>query len=260
MENYKTSCFPTWCPGCANFAVMTALQNAFLALNLKPQEIICSYDIGCGANMGNFLKTSAFLGLHGRSVPLAAGAKMANPDLTVLAIGGDGGQLGEGGNHLIHAARRNDDITVIILNNFFFSLTTGQASPTTPLGIVSKTTPEGSGVLPLDIVNLSLVAGASFVARTFPGKAEHFTGVITKAIKHKGFSVIEVISPCVTFSKEYNFAYYLQRVKEVKTSCETADEALKCARMAKDNVPIGIFYQLEREVFHKLMLKQVGSP
>ena len=256
MENYKTNCFPTWCPGCANFTIMTALQNAFLTLNLKPEEIICSYDIGCGANMGNFLRTSAFLGLHGRSVPLAAGVKMVNPDLKVLAIGGDGGQLGEGGNHLIHAARRNDDITVIILNNFFFSLTTGQASPTTPLGTVSKTTPEGSGVLPLDIVNLSLVAGASFVARAFPGKAEHFTGVITKAIKHKGFSVIEVISPCITFSKKYNFAYYLQRVKEINAIGKTVDEAFKCAKIKKDIVPIGIFYRQEREAFHRLMISK----
>lgn len=253
MEKYKTNCPPTWCPGCANFAAMAALENAFLKLNLKPEEIVCSYDIGCGANMGNFLRTSAFLGLHGRPVPLAAGVKMANPSLTVLAIGGDGGQLGEGGNHLIHTARRNDDITLIILNNFFFSLTTGQASPTTPLGSVSKTTPEGSRVLPLNAINLSLISGASFVARAFSGKVNHFTDLIIEAIRHKGFSVIEVISPCLTFSKEYDFAYYLHRVKEVKASCKTVGEALKCAEIKKDTVPIGIFYQQEREVFHKLL-------
>lgn len=256
MEKYKTSCPSTWCPGCANFAAMTALQNAFLKLSLKPEEIVCSYDIGCGANMGNFLRTSAFLGLHGRPVPLAAGVKMANPDLTVLAIGGDGGQLGEGGNHLIHAARRNDDITLIILNNFFFSLTTGQASPTTPLGSVSKTTPEGSRVLPLSAINLSLISGASFAARAFSGKVDHFTDLIIKSIKHKGFSVIEVISPCVTFSGEYDFAYYLQRVKEVKAGCKTVDKALECAKIKKNTVPIGLFYQQEREVFHKLVVSK----
>ncbi|PJC28597.1 2-oxoacid:ferredoxin oxidoreductase subunit beta, partial [Candidatus Shapirobacteria bacterium CG_4_9_14_0_2_um_filter_40_11] len=176
--NYDTNQEITWCPGCAGYGFLTALKNALTKANVEPKDAVVVYDIGCSANAINFLNTSGVASLHGRSIPFAVGVKMANPNLTVIAQGGEGGIVTEGANHLIHAAQRNDDITVIINNNFVFALTTGQASSATPKGFKTRSTPEGNPHEPLSAVDLALVSGASFVARTFAFDIEKTSEII----------------------------------------------------------------------------------
>ncbi|PIQ69984.1 2-oxoacid:ferredoxin oxidoreductase subunit beta [Candidatus Shapirobacteria bacterium CG11_big_fil_rev_8_21_14_0_20_40_12] len=200
--NYDTNQEITWCPGCAGYGFLTALKNALTKANVEPKDAVVVYDIGCSANAINFLNTSGVASLHGRSIPFAVGVKMANPNLTVIAQGGEGGIVTEGANHLIHAAQRNDDITVIINNNFVFALTTGQASSATPKGFKTRSTPEGNPYEPLSAVDLALVSGASFVARTFAFDIEKTSEIIYQAITHKGFSLVEIIQPCVVWTKD----------------------------------------------------------
>lgn len=201
--NLNTGKQPTWCPGCGNFLVLTALKKAFTNLKLNPKNIVVTYDIGCAANMINNLNVCGFATLHGRSIPVAVGVKMANPNLTVIAQGGEGGILTEGGNHLIHAAQRNDDITVILNNNYVFALTTGQASAATPKGERTRSTPEGNPFEPLSAIDLAASAGGTFLARTLASDLGKTTQIIKEAIKHKGFSLVEIIQPCIIWIKDY---------------------------------------------------------
>jgi 2-oxoglutarate ferredoxin oxidoreductase subunit beta len=204
MENnkFETKNEITWCPGCGGYGFLTALKTAFSKMELLPKDIVAVYDIGCSANMINFLPVCGVSSLHGRSIPFAIGVKMANPNLTVIAQGGEGGILTEGANHFIHAAQRDDDITVLINNNFVFGLTTGQTSAGTPKGTKTKTTPQGNPHNPLSAVSLAVVSGASFIARTYAFDIPRTTEIISEAIKHKGFSVVEIIQPCVVWTKE----------------------------------------------------------
>lgn len=192
----------TWCPGCAGYGFLTAVKKALFKAKIEPKDAVVIYDIGCSANAINFLNTSGVAALHGRSIPFAVGVKMANPNLTVIAQGGEGGIVTEGGNHLIHAAQRNDDITVIINNNFVFALTTGQASSATPKGFKTRSTPAGNPFEPLSAVDLVAVAGGTFIARTYAFEIDKTAEIIYQAIKHQGFSLVEIIQPCVVWTKD----------------------------------------------------------
>lgn len=192
----------TWCPGCGGFGFLTALKKALAKAEKDPKDVVVTYDIGCSANAINFLNVCGFATLHGRSIPVAVGVKMANPNLTVIAQGGEGGILTEGANHLIHAAQRNDDITVLVNNNFVFGLTTGQTSSGTPKGVKTRTTPEGNPHDPICAVDLALISGATFAARTNAFEIEKTADIIVQAISHKGFSLVEIIQPCVIWTKE----------------------------------------------------------
>ncbi len=199
---FDTSQEITWCPGCAGYGFLTAVKNALSKAEIAPKDAVVVYDIGCSANAINFLNVCGVAALHGRSIPFAVGVKMANPNLTVIAQGGEGGIVTEGANHLIHAAQRNDDITVIINNNFVFALTTGQASAATPKGLKTRSTPAGNPFEPLSAVDLAAVAGGTFIARTNAYEVEKTTEIILQAIRHKGFSLVEIIQPCVVWTKE----------------------------------------------------------
>ena len=223
MEENKlsTSQTPTWCPGCGNYFVLAALKKALKELKLDPRNVVVTYDIGCAGNMVNNLNVCGFATLHGRSIPVAVGVKMANPRLTVIAQGGEGGVVSEGGNHLIHAAQRNDDITVIINNNFVFGLTAGQASAATPKGLKTKSTPQGNPYEPLSGVDIAAVAGATFLARTLASDWENTTEILKQAINHKGFSLVEIIQPCIIWVREYEdwkkeIKYLKKPLKEIK--------------------------------------------
>ena len=232
---------PTWCPGCGNFLTWQTLAQTLADLGLEPAATVVAYDIGCSGNMGNFLRTSAFLGLHGRAIPLAVGIKQARPDLTVLAIGGDGGFLAEGTNHLLHAARRNDDITVLLVNNHLFSLTTGQATPTTPKNLPNKTGQLFRRARILNPLALALEAGATFAARAFVGQ-NNYGDILAAAITHRGFSLVEILSPCVTFDPVYTFAWYRQHTRPLAKPLTNRHQALL---KAEKQAPLwtGIFYQ-----------------
>lgn len=200
-KDLKTNQEPTWCLGCGAYGFLTALKKAIVQNDLEPKNVVITYDIGCSANMINFLNVCGFATLHGRSIPVAVGIKMINPNLTVIAQGGEGGIVTEGANHLIHAAQRDDDITVIVNNNFVFGLTTGQASAATPKGAITRSTPKGNPYNALSAVDLVAVSGGSFMARTLATDIQRTTEILSQAISHKGFSLVEIIQPCVIWAK-----------------------------------------------------------
>jgi len=202
LKNYNTNIAPTWCPGCGNFLVKALLEKVFAKLSLPKNDIVITYDIGCAGNMADFLDTYGVHTLHGRAVPVAMGVKIANPKLTVVTIGGDGGIYGEGLNHLITAARANTDITTIVSNNCLYSLTTGQTSPTTPKGAKTKSTPQGSLLVPINplflVKSANSKAWAEKAATQNPKQLEE---KIEKAVTHKGFSLLDIEQRCVAFGK-----------------------------------------------------------
>ncbi|MDD4135646.1 MAG: thiamine pyrophosphate-dependent enzyme [Candidatus Shapirobacteria bacterium] len=203
MTNYRSNITPTFCPGCHNFSVYAAMQSAFNALNLKTSDLVINFDIGCVGNMADFFKTYAVHTLHGRSITTAMGEKLANPNLTVCAIGGDGGIYGEGLNHLIAAARANIDITVFVSNNFLYSLTTGQTSPTTPKGARTKSTPLGNVSEPLDIVKVLKSVNSNIFVKSVDAKdIQDVTKNFKEALEFKGFSIVETRQECVAFGKQ----------------------------------------------------------
>lgn len=202
IKNLATGVEPTWCPGCGGYPFLAAVKQVIVKNNLLPKDVVIVYDIGCSANMVNFINVCGFAALHGRSIPVAVGVKMANPELAVIAQGGEGGVITEGANHLIHACQRNDDITVLINNNYVFGLTTGQASAATPKGLRTRTTPQGNPFEPLSALDLAAVSGGSFLARTLASDIVKSSEIISAAITHKGFSLVEVIQPCIIWAKE----------------------------------------------------------
>jgi 2-oxoglutarate ferredoxin oxidoreductase subunit beta len=201
--NYRSKVVPTWCPGCENFLIYAGLQKALEELNFAEENVLIVYDIGCAGNMADFLNINGIHGLHGRSIPVAMGAKLANEKLNVIVIGGDGGMYGEGLNHLIAAARMNIDITVIVANNFLYSLTTGQTSPTTPQGAKTKSTPQGNVNVPINAEKLIESVNEKAWTRTMK-KVDVATvaKAIVEAIKNDGFSLLEFQQVCVTFGKQ----------------------------------------------------------
>ena len=202
MNNNKKILTPTWCPGCGAYGFLACLKKATSEINLEPKNIAVTYDIGCAANMVSFWDVCGFATLHGRSIPVAVGIKMANPNLTVIAQGGEGGIVTEGANHLIHAAQRNDPITVIINNNYVFGLTTGQASSATPKGVKTRSTPEGNPHDPLCAIDLVAVSGGGFIARVSTSDLVKTTQILKEAFSYKGFSLVEIIQPCVIWAKD----------------------------------------------------------
>ena len=251
IKNLETGYQPNWCPGCGNFRLMSALKSALVELSLDPGEVVLVAGIGCHGHINNFTRVSSFEGLHGRPIPLATGIKLGNRNLKVIVSTGDGDCLGEGGNHFIHAANRNHDLTVIIHDNLSYSLTTGQSSPTSPLGYRSKSTPLGKIEKALNPLSLAISAGATFVSRGFSGDVPHLTSLIKEAISHPGFALIDVLQPCVIFSKEFSFDYYRERVYKLDQPLN--DRTLAFAKSLEwgDKIPIGVFYQEKSKSFEE---------
>jgi pyruvate ferredoxin oxidoreductase beta subunit len=192
----------TWCPGCGDFGVLKALKGAMAEVGKTPEEILLCTGIGCSGKLNSYFDSYGFHTIHGRSLPVARAAKLANPDLTVLAAGGDGDGYGIGGNHFIHTARENHDMTYIVFNNEIFGLTKGQTSPTSPMGHKSKTQPHGSAKAPIRPLSLSLAAGASFVARTAAVNPNQAKDIIAEAVEHDGFAHIDFLTQCPTWNKD----------------------------------------------------------
>ncbi|MBU7018548.1 MAG: 2-oxoacid:ferredoxin oxidoreductase subunit beta [Theionarchaea archaeon] len=244
----------TWCPGCGNFGILNAFKKAVKILESEgifPSTIAISAGIGCHAKIFDYLSLSGLYSIHGRAMATVQGMKIGNPDLKVVAFAGDGDAFGEGIAHMIFAAKRNSDITVIVHDNGVYGLTTGQYTPTSGKGFKGPSTPQGSVEEPLNPLGLLLEAGATFVARGYPARMDHLTDIMVKAINHEGFSFVDVLQPCVTFNNTYTI--YNEKV-EIITTPESYEEALNLARQ-KDRLPIGIFYQGEKPVFHKALYK-----
>ncbi len=202
----------TWCPGCGDFAVVAAMQKALAALELPPHQVVAVTGIGCSGKFNYYLGANGFNSLHGRSLPVAQAIKIANRDLTVIAAGGDGDGYGIGIGHFLHAVRRNVDITYVVMDNHIYGLTTGQTSPTSRKGFVTKTTPYGAAEYPIRPLELALAGGAGFVAQGFSGDPKQLAEIMKQAIQHKGFSLINVYSPCVTFNHEETYEWWRQNL------------------------------------------------
>jgi 2-oxoglutarate ferredoxin oxidoreductase subunit beta len=204
-----------WCPGCGDFAVQAAIQRALAAVNAAPHEVVIVSGIGCSSRLPGYVNAYGFHSTHGRALPLAQGVKLANPDLTVLACGGDGDGFAIGIGHTIHAMRRDIDITYIVMDNHVYGLTKGQVSPRSDLGFKTKTSPLGSTERPVSALELALSAGAGFVAQGFSRELNELTQLIEAGIRHRGFSFINVFSPCVTFNKVNTYEWYGQRIRKL---------------------------------------------
>ncbi len=254
--NFETA----WCPGCGNFPILQAVKQSLVALGLKPQEVLFVSGIGQAAKAPHYLRANVFNGLHGRSLPVATGAKLANPELTVIVESGDGCNYGEGGNHFLAAIRRNINLTLLVHNNQVYGLTKGQASPTSDEGLVTKTQPQGVRSSPFNPIAIAVAMQAGFVARGFAGMTDHLTRLIQQAITHKGFSLVDILQPCVSFNKVNTFAWYNKRCYELPPDYNPKvwETAMRTAWEWGERIPVGVIYQNERPTFeeHFPVLKQ----
>lgn len=241
-----------WCPGCGNHPILSALKEALLAMDKKPHEVLVVSGIGQAAKMPQYIITNGFCGLHGRALPPAAGAKIANKHLTVIVHSGDGDSYGEGGNHLIHNIRKNVDITHFVHNNQIYGLTKGQASPTSDIGYVTEVQPNGSNNIPLNPLLLAIVLGCGFVARAFSGDQEHLKMLMTEGIRHKGYALIDILQPCVSFNKVNTYQWYKDRVYKLGEDYKPENKmvAIETAMEWGGKIPIGILYREEKPDFH----------
>jgi len=251
LEDFESNDPIAWCPGCGNFSILKALKQALVELNQNPHEIVIVSGIGQAPKTPHYLRCNTFNGLHGRTLPVATGIKLANHELTVLAEGGDGDGYAEGGNHFIHAMRRNIDITYLVHNNQVYGLTKGQASPTSAEGFVTKAQPEGVPSAPFNPVEVAVAMGAGFVARGFAGMTEHLSELIQQGLTHRGFALIDALQPCVSFNKVNTFAWYKKRCRPVPSKYDPGDweAAMKVARTWGDEIPIGVIYRSDRAPF-----------
>ncbi len=244
---------PDWCPACGNFAQLTAIKNALAELNIEPKDTVVVSGIGCSSNLPEFINAYGFHGIHGRLLPVASSIKWMNPALTVIGYGGDGDGFFEGTQHLFHTAKRNVDLTYIVSDNQIFGLTTGQASPTSEIGLVTKTTPDGNIEPPINPLTFALTAGATFVARGFSGDPRGLAEMVKKGIEHKGFSFIDVFSPCVTFNKVNTYDYFRQRVYKYESDkLDDFPRAYQAVQAWGDKIPVGIFYQKQSRKYEDL--------
>ncbi len=245
-KDYKSDVTPIWCPGCGDFGDLAAFTQAMAAMKVEPRNLAIVSGIGCSGRFSHFIKCYAYHTAHGRAVPTAMGLKAANPELDVFVVGGDGDGLSIGGGHLPHAARRNPDITYLILDNAVYGLTKGQGSPTSPMGMVTATTRFGMQDPPLDPILMFLAYGFTFVARSFSSNVKELAVLLQEAMKHKGFSIIQLISPCPTFNQIVTFDWMKERVSPIPDDHDPTDKdaAFRLA-LAKDAVHTGIFYRTE---------------
>ena len=249
VEEYKSEEKPTWCPGCGDFGVLNALYNAMRNKGWDPKDIVLVSGIGCSSRLPFFSATYGFHGVHGRTMPIATGIKVANPDLKVLAVGGDGDAFAIGGNHFMHAARRNLDLAYVIMDNNIYGLTKGQTSPTSNVGFVTKSTPKGNPDQAVNPLVLALASGATFVARAFSGKPKELADLVVKGIDHNGFAFIDAYSPCPTFNKVNTFKYYREEVADLPAGHDPSDkEAAMRLAASEDPLYLGILYQAPQSI------------
>lgn len=250
-NEFKNDVVSQWCPGCPNFKILDALKSALLELKKSPHDVCLVSGIGQAAKLPHYLNCNFFNGLHGRALPAAIGINATNPQLTTMVVTGDGDCYGEGGNHFLHALRRNPDITVVVHNNEIYALTKGQASPTTPAGEKRSIQSAGVQINPLNMPAVAIMHGCGFVARGFAGDPDHLKNLLVAAVRHRGLSYIDVIQPCITWGTR-PFSWYKDRIYRLDDAYDPADQsrALEKAMEWSEKIPIGVLYQTsERKVF-----------
>jgi 2-oxoglutarate ferredoxin oxidoreductase subunit beta len=252
LEDYKGQT-PAWCSGCGNFGILKAFKDTMVELGIEPRQFTVVSGIGQAGKLPHYLKCNTFNGLHGRTLPVATGLRLSNHEMLVIAVAGDGDCYGEGGNHLIHAMRRNINVKLFVHDNQIYGLTKGQASPTSLEGMVTKNQPFGVFSEQLNPIALAIAIDCSFVARGFTGDMGHLKELMKASILHKGFSLLDILQPCVTFNKINTYEWYKQRVYHVEPEYNPEDriEAFKKALEWGERIPTGIIYKNHRPVLEE---------
>lgn len=248
---------PTWCLGCGIYGVFSSLKAAALSLNMKPEEMVIVTGIGCHGRLNNYFKAYGFHSLHGRTLPVATGIKLANVRLSVIIVSGDGDAYSIGLSHFINAVRRNVNLTCIIVNNRIYALTQGQTSPTSQFGFVSNSTPQGSKELPLDGPRLAFASGGTFLARGFAGAPKQLSRLLEQGIRHRGFSLIDVLSPCVTHNKINTYDWYRDHTYDIgqKQGYDPGNKDLAWQVLEEEEkMALGLLYEEERPSYEELVL------
>lgn len=261
LEDYGT--YETaWCPGCGNFAIVEAVKKALVASALEPHQVLFVSGIGQAAKAPHYLNANVFNGLHGRSLPAATGARLANPDLKVIVQSGDGCNYGEGGNHFLAAIRRNVDITMLVHDNLVYGLTKGQASPTSEDGFVTKAQPHGPTAEPFNPIAVAVAMGASFVARGFSGEVDHLAGLIEQALAWRGFALVDILQPCVSFNKVNTFAWFKKRCYKLPGDYDATDfdAATAAAYEWGERIPLGVIYRREKDSYEERFPAAAAGP
>jgi len=256
-----------WCPGCGNFAIVGALKGALSELNIAPHDAVVVSGIGCSSKLPHYINTYGFESIHGRGLPVASGIKLANHGLTVVDVGGDGDGYGIGSGHFVHIMRRNYDLTYIVHDNQIYGLTTGQASPTSQVGMKTKTTPYGVIETQFNPLAIAITNGATFVARAFAGDMAHMKEIFRQAIAHKGFALVDVFQPCVTFNKLNTYDFFAKRVYKLESSGHDPSDRMKALDKAFEQVntnyeklPIGVFYREQRPAYEDSLPQLKAGP
>ncbi|MBT2689849.1 2-oxoacid:ferredoxin oxidoreductase subunit beta [Bacillus sp. ISL-47] len=252
LKDYRVDIKPNWCPGCGDFSVLAAIQRAAVNLKIEPEDFVLQSGIGCSGRISGYLNVYGMHSMHGRALGLAQGVKLANKNLTVVCAGGDGDGFGIGLNHFVHAARRNIDITYIVMDNQIYGLTKGQMSPTSPKGFLTKSTPEGNPESPVSPIHVALSSNASFIAQGFSGNLKQITSLIEQGIQHKGFSFINIFSPCVTFNKVFTYDWFKQNLINLdnENDYDVSNRSLAFEKVEQTNGFItGVIYRKERKEF-----------
>ena len=249
--NYETA----WCPGCGNFGILDAVKQALADLSLEPHQVLLVSGIGQSSKLPHYLNCNCLNVLHGRAVPTATGAKLANPELHVLVAAGDGDAFSEGGNHFLHALRRNIGITYLVHDNQIFALTKGQASPTSDAGFVTGTTPWGLPLPPLNPLAFAIEMDVGLVARGYAAEKKHLAGLIAEGIKTQGLAFIDILQPCVIFNKVNTYRWYRDRCYKLGDDHDPSDReaALAKAREWGEKIPIGVLYRGSRPAYETLL-------
>lgn len=244
---------PAWCPGCGNFGILRTFKDAVAEMGLEPHKFTIVSGIGQASKFPHYLKCNTFNGLHGRTLPVSTGIRLSNHDMPVIAVAGDGDCYGEGGNHLVHAIRRNINVKLFVHDNQIYGLTKGQASPTSMEGMVTKAQPFGVLSEQLNPMAMAVSLDCSFVARGYAGDARHLKELIKEAMNHKGFSLVDIFQPCVTFNKINTFEWYRKRVYHIEAGYNPEDrvEAFKKALEWGDRIPIGVIYRNHRPILEE---------
>ncbi len=261
MSTYDNQVVSQWCPGCPNFGILQALKKALTALHKSPEQVCLVSGIGQAAKLPHYLHCNFFNGLHGRAIPVATGIHVANPDLTTIVVTGDGDCYGEGGNHFLHALRRNPNLTIIVHNNELYALTKGQASPTTQPR--DKRTMPVQGVIntPINMLAVAMIHDCPFVARGYAGEIDHLTDILVKAVRHRGLSVVEIIQPCITWGNK-PLTWYQEHIVYLESDYDAGNltAALSTVMNVREKTPIGILYQkASRSLFAQRYQKLVSG-
>lgn len=258
FKEFRNDVKPNWCPGCGDFSVQAAIQRAAANAGLEPDQMAVVSGIGCSGRISGYINSYGFHGIHGRALPIAQGVKMANRDLTVIAAGGDGDGFAIGMGHTIHAIRRNIDLTYIVMDNQIYGLTKGQTSPRSSAGFKTKSTPQGSIEPALSVMEMALTAGATFVAQSFSSDLKELTQIIEAGINHKGFSLINVFSPCVTYNKVNTYDWFKENLKRLG-NVEGYDPSNRMMAMQtlmeNDGLVTGIIYQNKQQPSYQELIK-----